>query len=313
MADSTTPISHRTATDYPAELAPGLFLLGNRYFSFYLVRGERAAALVEMGVSAMVPTVVAQLDALRIAPDFLVVTHPHADHLTGLPGLATRFPKARVLAGAGAATFANHPAVAAGRAVEDAHMTRFLVERGLAEAPSALPLPGDWRPDQEVAKGAALDLGSVQLRFRRHQGHSPGNVIVEIPERRVLLASDSLGYAYDDGHFFPVFFTGFQSYLANLVDFEAGGFRVLGLGHNGAATGEGVLHALRTAQSDARIMHDRIATELASGSTTGEIVENLFTDYYRDALRLYTPENIRECCRLLVKRSAEASGMNRRA
>jgi hypothetical protein len=33
--------------------------------------------------------------------------------------------------------------------------------------------------------------------------------------------------------------------------------------------------------------------------------DEVFADSYREALRLYSPSNIRECCRLLVKRSAK--------
>jgi len=35
----------------------------------------------------------------------------------------------------------------------------------------------------------------------------------------------------------------------------------------------------------------------------GEIIEEIFRDYYRDELTLYSKENIITCCKLLVRHS----------
>jgi glyoxylase-like metal-dependent hydrolase (beta-lactamase superfamily II) len=79
----------------PLLLADGVWLLGNYHFNLFYIRGERRSALVELGVTAVVDTVIAQLAALDTAPDYLVLTHPHADHMTGLPGLMDRYPRSR--------------------------------------------------------------------------------------------------------------------------------------------------------------------------------------------------------------------------
>jgi hypothetical protein len=53
-------------------------------------------------------------------------------------------------------------------------------------------------------------------------------------------------------------------------------------------------------------MDRRIREGLATGMDLEGIRDGVYTDSYREALQLYSPENIRECCRLLVKRSTEA-------
>lgn len=46
---------------------------------------------------------------LKVTPNYLILSHPHSDHATGLPGLMDRFPNAEVLAGEGAREFVTHP------------------------------------------------------------------------------------------------------------------------------------------------------------------------------------------------------------
>ena len=85
-------VASRLETDpFPRLLTDGLWVLGNYYFNLYLVKGEQASALIEVGISAVVDDVIRQLEVLQVSPTFLVVTHPHADHITGLPGLREGF------------------------------------------------------------------------------------------------------------------------------------------------------------------------------------------------------------------------------
>ncbi|MBI5249848.1 MAG: MBL fold metallo-hydrolase, partial [Desulfomonile tiedjei] len=116
---------------FPKLLTNGLWVVGNYYFNLYLVKGEQAAALIEVGVSAVVDSVTKQLDSLRVSPSFLVVTHPHSDHITGLAGLGEKYPQALVVAGEGAGEFLNHPKAAKGLTIEDRHMADFLTAQGI--------------------------------------------------------------------------------------------------------------------------------------------------------------------------------------
>ena len=122
----------------PLELTADIWLAGNYFFNLYLVRGTQACALVEMGVTAVVDAAISQLDSLGVSPDYLVLAHPHTDHITGLPGLVERYPKAQLLAGAGARDFALHPKALPGMVHEDRHITARLSRIGLPAARSSL-------------------------------------------------------------------------------------------------------------------------------------------------------------------------------
>jgi len=86
---------------YPSRLNDRLWVLGHYHFHCYLIRGDRQTALIEMGVSATADTVLRQLGNLGVSPDYLIVTHPHGDHVNGLPALRAAFPTATVMAGPG--------------------------------------------------------------------------------------------------------------------------------------------------------------------------------------------------------------------
>ena len=60
--------NYKISGDFPRELAPGLWVLGNYFFNLYLVKGSQASALIEIGVSAIVDEIIRQLKLLEL-PD----------------------------------------------------------------------------------------------------------------------------------------------------------------------------------------------------------------------------------------------------
>jgi glyoxylase-like metal-dependent hydrolase (beta-lactamase superfamily II) len=289
----------------PEKLADGLWLLGVSYFNLYLARGRRASALLEMGVSATADGIVSQLEAIGVSPDYLVVMHPHGDHLSGLPALRERFPAARVIIGAGAREFLAHPKTAAGIVADDRYYSDFLARQGLGS-----PRPPLWEtPSLEGASpasdGEELDLGDLTLRFLDVKGHAPGSLAAVIPEIKVLLPSDSLGFRISALGFFPVYFTGYDDYMAALDRLQAIDQIILGLPHQGPLVGEKIDEAFRVSRETARNLCEKLRNERRPDV---EVVRDIYEKYYRDELTLYSPENIVLCCRLLVRRSREAGG-----
>ncbi len=289
----------------PLELTAGIWLAGNYFFNLYLIKGTRACALVEMGVTAVVDAVIKQLDRLRVSPDYLVLAHPHTDHITGLPGLAERYPKAQLVAGAGARDFALHPKALPGMVYEDQHIAARLSKIGLPAARSSLatlPFPEDHHVIEQTED---IDLGGVILRCIPVRGHSPGNLVVHVPERAALFVSDSLGFHYPGRGFCPLFFTGFEAFQATLAELASLKPDIVGPAHQGAITGPDV----ETAFEQARVAADSVLAIVRDSGEPDEVIAGrLFEKYYVDEFTLYSEENIMGCCRLLVRRAREALG-----
>jgi len=292
-----------SASRIPRLLTEGLWVVGNYYFNLYLVKGEQAAALIEVGVSAVVDEVIRQVEHLGIRPNFLVVTHPHADHITGLAGLKERYPQALVVAGEGASEFLAHPKVAQSLVVEDRYVTESLESKGLRAGRPPVHEPPGLQNCLVAHEGDEMDLGGLTLRFLAVAGHSPAQIVVHLPEIRALILSDSLGFRYPGRGLFPVFFMNYAQYMSTLDRLEALAPHIVGPGHQGPVIGE---TATKEAFAEARRLAVALQRRIAADPRDEELVaRDLLQEYFRDELSMYTEENVMSCVRLLIKRARE--------
>jgi glyoxylase-like metal-dependent hydrolase (beta-lactamase superfamily II) len=289
----------------PEKLTSNLWLLGTFHFNSYLIAGDKASVLVEASVSAVVDRVITQLESLNISPDFLVLTHPHADHFTGLPALMERYPNTRLIAAEGAENFVLHPKATGMLINEDAHMNATLKAMGVEPGQPAVRELSFPKPAIVVQDNLELDLGSLTVRLTQTSGHAPGSLIAHVPQLEAVLLSDSLGFRFSNGSFVPLFFTGFKAYLNTLDHLKSLNPRILGLGHQGPLTGSQAAEGLEQARQAALELEARIKNEKGDDQ---RLVDELLTEYHRDEFLLYTEDNIRNCMALLVKRVREAEG-----
>jgi glyoxylase-like metal-dependent hydrolase (beta-lactamase superfamily II) len=287
---------------FPQKLTDGLWVVGNYYFNLYAVRGEQATALIEVGVSAVVDSVMTQLDALRLSPSFLIVTHPHSDHITGLEGLQQKYPQALIVAGEGARDFLMHPKAAANLMVEDRHMSDFLAAHDLPPGRPSVQEPPSLENALVAQDGDEMDLGGLTLRFLSIKGHSPGKIVVHIPEIETVILSDSLGFRFPGRGVFPLFLTSYAEYAAGLDRLENLRPKIVGVAHQGPLMGDEISVAFHQSRTKAQELRNRI---LNDSRPDHEIAAEIFHEVYKDELTMYTEENIMTCAKLLVKRSVE--------
>jgi glyoxylase-like metal-dependent hydrolase (beta-lactamase superfamily II) len=233
---------------------------------------------------------------------FLVVTHPHSDHLTGLVGLKEEFPDALVVAAEGAPEFVSHPKALDAMMSEDRHISEFLASQGFRPSRPPLEDPPSLGDCLVAKHGDEMDLGGVTLRFVVAQGHSPANINVHIPELEALIVSDSLGVRFMKGGFYPAFFTGYTEYVDTLDRLDKLDPRILGMGHQGPIREPHVRKAIEEARRAAVEVKEKI---LATSDHPERLARELFEDWYRDELLASSPTNIANCCKLLVKRAME--------
>jgi len=288
---------------FPRQVADNLWILGNEYFHFYLINGSDACALVEIGISATVDILLEQLSSLKLKPDFLIVTHPHSDHVTGLDFLRQAFPEAKVMAGEGAESFLNHPKAVKSTITEDHYVAKSMASHSLSTSRPAIKSVPSLSGCTVMKEGQELDLGGLTIRFLEAKGHSPGNIIIYIPASKAVLASDSLGNRYPGRGFFPTFFTGYADYLATIDRLSVLKPTILGLAHNGLfSRNEDIKDILQKSRKAANHVKTYVINDDHDNET---IAQNLFRFYYKEELSIYSPENILNCCRLLVRRIRE--------
>ena len=286
----------------PLALAEDLWVLGNYFFNLYLVRGENGSALIEAGISAVADRVIGQMEALNISPTYLILTHPHADHVTGLGALRERYPDAVVVAGVGAKEFLAHPKAMQTMLREDRFMTNRLY--GMGTKPGRPPIEKFEFPEDHIAVGDehAIDLGGILLQCIKVGGHSPGNIAVHIPALKALMISDSLGFHFPGQEFLPLFLTDFSDYI-NAIDYmESLKPDILGFGHQGPLMSCAAKNAFRESRQATFDMLSRVMNEDKKG---GDLAEEIFREYYRDEFTVYSEENIRSVGQLLVRRGRE--------
>ncbi|MCE5212336.1 MAG: MBL fold metallo-hydrolase, partial [Deltaproteobacteria bacterium] len=126
---------------FPRKINNHLWILGNDYFHLYLIKGKSACVLVETGISATADVTLQQLSLLEAKPDYLIVSHPHSDHITGLDYLKRSFPQAAVIAAKGAASFITPPKAAHSLIAEDIYMIQALTSRGMCRTAGAIAAP----------------------------------------------------------------------------------------------------------------------------------------------------------------------------
>jgi len=288
---------------FPRQVAENLWILGNNYFHFYLIKGNDACALVEIGVSATIDILLEQLSSLKLKPDFLIVTHPHSDHVTGLDFLKRSFPEAKVMAGEGAESFLNHPKAIKSTITEDHYMMKSIASHGLVTHRPTITSVPSLSGCMAMRDGDELDLGGLTIHLLDVKGHSPGNILIHIPVLKTVLASDSLGNHYPKQGFFPTFFTGYADYMATIDHLSALNPEILGLAHNGLfSKDEDIKDIFQKSRDAANYVKKYVINDCCDSETTAK---NLFKFYYKDELTVYSPENILNCCRLLVRRVRE--------
>lgn len=288
---------------FPMEITPGIRMLGNYFFNLILVSGAQKSALFEVGISGVVDQVIEQLNFLGVELDYIISSHPHSDHTTGLPGLADRFPMAEIIVAKGAQEFVNHPKAGPALIKEDAFMSQGLIKMGITPGRPPLNRIPNLNQAQIIEKKTALDLGGgTLLNLIPVHGHSPGNLIAHVPADQTVFCSDSLGFHYPGRAFWPLFFTNIKTYVDTIDLIASLEPRIICPAHQGPISGSAVQDGLQTARKTTLDIVQRIKqTQL----TDDQLIKELFEESYVDEFTLYTESNIKNCTRLLLKRARE--------
>ncbi|MBU8910860.1 MAG: MBL fold metallo-hydrolase [Desulfobacterales bacterium] len=288
---------------FPIEIDQNIFILGNYFFNLFLIVGNRHSALFEVGISATVDTVINQLELLDINPDFIISSHPHSDHITGLPGLAKRYPKARIVSAAGAKEFIEHPKAGPLLIKEDKFMSKSLANLKIKPGRPSLEKIPNLDESLVIDNKQSIDLGRITLDLIKVEGHSPGNLIGVLNSKRILFCSDSLGFHFPGRGYLPLFFTHADLYLSTLTFIKEFNPSIVCPAHQGPLSGKAAVTGI---QESLDITLNTIKNIKQSTLSDEMLARDIFEQNYKDEFALYTADNIKNCAALIVKRAKEA-------
>ena len=97
------------------------------------------------------------------SPDYIIPTHPHSDHITGLPGLMEKYPEANIITANGAKEFIEHPKADQLLIKEDIFLHKSIAQRGIIPGREPLKVMPNLKDSLIVEKKESLDLGNITL------------------------------------------------------------------------------------------------------------------------------------------------------
>ncbi len=144
--------------------------LGELMTNCYILTAEGACWIVDPGLSPK--PLLRYLDREELAPQRILLTHGHGDHIAGVPAVKEAFPDALVTIPAGDAGMLGDP------------MLNLSAPFGfeLTVAPA----------DETINPGDELAMGPVTWRVLDTAGHTPGGASYYCAAAEVVIVGDSL-------------------------------------------------------------------------------------------------------------------------
>ncbi len=275
---------------YPFKLSDTIHIAGDRYFHVYVIETDDGCILFETGVCATAKKVIGQIASLGIDPDrvkYIVVSHEHADHATGLAYLTKAYRHAVVVSSPPTKERLSKARVVESFFEEDVHFAgRY---RDFGEEPYEA-LRYDAGVTLTVGNGDTIC--NKDIKVIATPGHTPGSLSLLVRREGVLLVSDALGFCYADGSIFPLPFYDLRQYLQSIRLIESLSPERIGLGHVAYFKHNEVGRLLERVTEQTQDTLDYITQRLKDGSTEEEIRAGLMKPVYRDEMTIYKREVI---------------------
>jgi 2-aminobenzoylacetyl-CoA thioesterase len=200
------------------KIAENLYYMGGPFFVFYIVTGTEKTALIELGISQIVPQALSDIkEGLggRV-PDILIAPHGHFDHA----GACARWKKelpAAILCGASQAADAladeqNLPAYL--RSMQSVTANPFFKHTFPLAEDEAFIEPVVF--DRILKEGDTIDLGGETLEVIETPGHSACSLSLYHAPDKTLFVSDACGLPLSSGRIWPSAFMDGKLYIESI-------------------------------------------------------------------------------------------------
>lgn len=146
--------------------------------------------------------------------DYILLTHSHYDHVLAAPHICRCYPSAKVIAGEYACKiFAKPTAREAMRALDRSAAQKM----GITDYED---LTDELHVDLAVRDGDEIACGDMKFRVISLPGHTKCSIGFYLEEKRLLLASETLGVYFGRGSYIPIYLVGYQMTLDSFAEAE---------------------------------------------------------------------------------------------
>ena len=222
----------------PGLIEPGLWCLGRRESTVYLLEGSHDVMLISGGTSFILPDVLEQLASFGLDISQItksLILHAHFDHIGIIPYFKRKNPDITVYA-----LERGWEILKMGKAISTINNFSRMTAEHMGLAQRLRDYDCEWRHDVQgeiVKEGDKIDLGGRTIEIYETPGHSSCSLSAYVPEIKALFPSDGGGIPF--GHEISPAgssnFTAYQQSLNKLADLEV---RILGADHFGYITGD---------------------------------------------------------------------------
>lgn len=294
---------------YPHRLSHRIHVLGNLFLPTYLIRTELSCTLIEAGISSTASQVADQIACMKIDASSiqkLLITHGHADHLSGAPALMQLMPQLRVYASEGTLSLLKKEEARRSFDADDQEIGARLHERGIPTNSIATDFNLANLAFETLIHGQVLEIDDLKLEVIDARGHCLGGMAFWEPEERALFCSDYLGFFLPPDGFVPNFYVDFDDYMSTFDSLARLKPAYLCLGHTGVLSkGEATSYI-----DGARAEIERVCKFVTGRSSDPEQIQQtareLCQKYYVREMTMFSAEKTRYCSELLVRRILHA-------
>ena len=183
----------------PGKIRDGLWLLGNRESSIYLLEGSSGSMIISGGMSYIVPDILEQFNRFDIDINQIskiLILHSHFDHVGVIPFLKRRRAEIEIYASSRAWEIFSMP-----KAIATINRFGRDVAHNMGKDEIYKDYSLDWGEDingHTVSDGDIIDLGDLDGYIYETPGHSSCAISLYIPQIKALFPSDSGGIPYGE-------------------------------------------------------------------------------------------------------------------